>query len=43
MDELKREIPSFEDRDTTVDKIERRAHRASIKQTLEARLASGKK
>jgi hypothetical protein len=41
MDDLKREIPSFEDRDTTVAKIESRARRASIKQILEARL--GKK
>lgn len=39
MDDLKREIPSFEDRDTTVAKIESRARRASIKQTLEARLS----
>jgi hypothetical protein len=38
MDDLKREIPSFEDRDTAVAKIESRARRASIKQTLEARL-----
>jgi hypothetical protein len=41
MDDMKREIPSFEDRDTAVAKIESRARRASIKQTLEARL--GKK
>lgn len=38
MDDLKREIPSFEDRDTAVAKIESRARRASIKQTLETRL-----
>jgi len=43
MDDLKREIPSFEDRDTAVAKIENRARRASIKQTLEARLPTGKK
>lgn len=39
MDDMKREIPSFEDRDTAVAKVESRARRASIKQTLEARLA----
>lgn len=38
MDDLKKAIPSFEDRDTAVDKIESRARRASIKQVLEARL-----
>ena len=43
MDDLKKEIPSFEDRDTAVAKIESRARRASIKQTLEARLAAGRK
>jgi hypothetical protein len=43
MDDLKDAIPSFEDRDTAIAKIESRARRASIKQTLEARLAAGKK
>jgi hypothetical protein len=43
MDDMKREIPSFEDRDTTVAKIEGRARRSSIKQMLEARLAAVKK
>ena len=38
MDDMKKEIPSFEDRDTAAGKIESRARRASIKQTLEARL-----
>jgi len=42
MDDLKKEIPSYEDRDTTVAKIESRARRVSIKQVLEARSA-GKK
>ena len=43
MDDLKRALPSFEDRDTTVDKIESRARRIAVKQVLEARLAAGKK
>jgi hypothetical protein len=43
MDDLKREIPSFEDRDTAVAKIESRARRISIKQVLETRLAASKK
>jgi hypothetical protein len=43
MDDLKEALPSFEDRDTAVAKIESRARRASILQTLEARFAAGKK
>jgi hypothetical protein len=43
MDDLKRAVPSFEDRDTTVAKIESRARRIAIKQVLEARLAAGQK
>ena len=42
MDDLKAALPSFEDRDTTVAKIQTRARRASIKQTLEARLTNKK-
>lgn len=43
MDDLKDALPSFEDRDTTVAKIESRARRVAIKQVLEARLAASKK
>jgi hypothetical protein len=43
MDDLKSELPSFEDRDTTVAKIESRARRSAVKQVLEARLAAEKK
>ena len=42
MDDLKRALPSFEDRDTTVAKIESRARRIAVTQVLEARLAAGK-
>lgn len=43
MDDLKKAIPSYEDRDTAVAKIESRARRISIKQTLEARMAASNK